>query len=241
MNNGLLTCARYAFSPNYFQYCGPDENKELGGYLSASAQDKGLAEMLGKFGTLHSYLKTIAVANKLQDPFDPRVVEAYWLGNDLLSKVDPQLVYEELTLGQKLTKRLSTNSMKWVLPKINQGARLHHSFHVFNVFMQTGHPTVEHTVETMDQCRIGWGKVIAAGGNKLEVDSQRIKYRDGKLYIEPNVIREIKGVGAIAGKIKVNDMVSYHWGWLCDKITTRQAQNLAKYTQFHLELANETI
>ncbi len=38
-----------------------------------------------------AYLEIIPAAAGLADPVDERVVEAYWLGNDLLERVDPAL------------------------------------------------------------------------------------------------------------------------------------------------------
>src|SRR3990167_9993879 len=84
---GLLTCARYAFAPNYLKYCGPDENRTIFQYCAAQDADAGLRELLEEFGTLYPYLRFIAQANGIADPFDPRVVEAYWVGNRLLEVV----------------------------------------------------------------------------------------------------------------------------------------------------------
>jgi hypothetical protein len=37
------------------------------------------------------------------------------------------------------------------------------------------------------------------------------------------------------------DIVSLHWGWVCDVLTPRQVANLARFTDHHLRLANRTI
>ena len=31
--DGILTCARYAFAPNYYKYCGPDANQGIASYI----------------------------------------------------------------------------------------------------------------------------------------------------------------------------------------------------------------
>ena len=157
---GALTCARYSFAPNYYHYCGPDTGGEFGAYLKEELADQRLLDHLSKFETLYPYLKAIAEANGISDPLDPKVVEAYWVGNSLLEKVTPKALHVALTEKQNLPKRLTKNEMKWLLPKIDRQARLHHSFHVFNVFTRTGHHTVAHTVDSMDQCRIGWGSSV---------------------------------------------------------------------------------
>jgi hydrogenase maturation factor len=251
--SGAFTCARYAFAPNYYQYCGPDTRGEFGEYLKAQVSDGGLVESLSKFESLYPYLNAIAHANGLADPFDPRVVNAYWLGNSLLETISPQDTYLTLKQAQKLSKRLSIKNLNLVLGKIDRHPRLHHSFHVFDVFTQKGHPTLSHTVETMDQCRISWGQIINTKSEvrnpkqiinsnfKIEIKTQKLIYNNGKLSFKP-ITREIMVIEPELGKkLRVGDWVSVHWGFVCDKLNESQVKNLQKYTLHHLRLANGTI
>jgi len=251
--SGVLTCTRYAFAPNYYHYCGPDTRGDLGEYLERELADKGLVEHLTKFETLYPYLRAIAAANSISDPLDQRVVEAYWVGNGLLEKVSERDVFKALTEFQHLPKRLPKKEMRWLLPKIDRRARLHHSFHVFNVFTRTGHHTVKQTVETMDECRVSWGKVISdkrpfdqlrarqATSNKIYIKSQKIGYEKGKMEMRP-AVREVMVLDEpLAKRLKPGDWVSVHWGFVCDRLTEMQVKQLEKYTLHHLKLANETI
>lgn len=186
--DGALVCARYAFAPNLLHYCGPDTNGDFGEYLREEAADLRLLEHIGKFETLYPYLKAIAEANGIADPLDPRVVEAYWVGNSLLEKLTPQDTFVALSEKQHLPRRIPKNELRWLLPKIDKKARLHHSFHVFNVFTRTGHHTVVHTVETMDQCRISWGKVkkqepSTKNQGRIILESQKLMFEEGKLQL----------------------------------------------------------
>ncbi len=241
---GAITCARYAFAPNYYHYCGPDTNGSFGAYVSSSEADPRLEGYLAKFETLYPYLKVIAEANSITDVFDPRVVDAYWVGNSLLNRVTPQKTYTALAFDQQLEKRLSKKELQWLYPKIDQKAKLHHSFHVFNIFTRTGHNMVAHTVDTMDQCRIGWGKITNSNvktrkSNKITVMSQRLVYINGRLqFIETRreVINPIENL-----RLKAGDLVSFHWGYVCEKISQQQMKNLEQLTLHHLALANQTI
>jgi hypothetical protein len=255
-NNGAITCARYAFAPNFYHYCGPETAGVFGDYVAESMADGKLVEYLAQFETLYPYLKSIAMANKINDPLDPLVVEAYWVGNSLLNSVTPRQTFDSLTIGQNLHKRLDEKSKRWLFPKIDRQAKLHHSFHVFNIFTRTGHRMVAHTTETMDQCRIGWGKVI---GNKLpisnvpsnsagrqfpmtkniSINSQRLIYKDGKLQFEACERQVINPIEELT--LKAGDLVSFHWGYVCEKITLVQMKRLEKLTYHHLLLANETL
>jgi hypothetical protein len=236
---GVLTCSRYSFAPNYYHYCGPDTAGAFGDYVNENYSDGKLTEYLTQFETLYPYLVSIARANRIADPFDPRVVEAYWVGNDLLNQLEQKDMYSVLTDGQNLHKRLDKKSLLWLLPKIDQRAKLHHSFHVFNIFTRTGHHTVGHTVETMDQCRIGWGRVKAATGGKIELISQKLVYEQGQLVFKKAIRPVINPVAEFA--LEPDDWVSFHWGFVCDKLKLSQVKWLERLTKYHLKLANETL
>jgi len=85
---GTLRFIRYAFMPNRLRYCGGDDNRTLFEYGVEGASDGGLQPLLRKFSGALPYLQLIARANGLSDPFDARVVEAYWIGNELLEGVE---------------------------------------------------------------------------------------------------------------------------------------------------------
>ena len=45
-----------------------------------------MKSLIEKFNTLRPYLELIAKSNGIKDIFDDRVVQAYWIGNELLDK-----------------------------------------------------------------------------------------------------------------------------------------------------------
>ena len=92
----LLRCSRYAFGPNRLHYCGPNASNQVYAYMNENIEDLGLRSILEKFKTLYPYLRHIAQANGIKDPFDPRVVEAYWVGNALLDTVPKKKFYHFL-------------------------------------------------------------------------------------------------------------------------------------------------
>jgi hypothetical protein len=54
------------------------------------------------------------------------------------------------------------------------------------------------------------------------------------------VMRQIDGRGFVDGA-RIGDLVSIHWGWACEVLTSDQHQRLERYTRHHLAIANETI
>ena len=237
---GSLRFVRYAFMPNRLRYCGGDENRTLFEYGTEHVVEGGLDPLLRRFTGALPYLQLIARANAIADPFDDRVVEAYWLGNELLAGVEVRQLYE--ALEERFGKQLQGRTRAWVLGKAPAGARPHHNFHVFDIHSRVGQ--LENTLETMDQCRVSWGRVVTVDGPELVVERQRLVLAEGKLALGPaemaRVVRQIEGRGftdaAVAG-----DWVSLHWDWVCEVLTPRQQANLARATRDHLEIANQTI
>lgn len=159
-SKGLLLCARYSSAPNFFGYCGPEENSSLIDHLKDKVADSEVEMILSQFDTLYSYLKLISTENKILDPFDQKVVEAYWIGNSLLDNISNRdyayLLQEELDLERKM-ERIKFRRVKAKI--LSKKFYPHHAFHVFNIFKRTGHVNSNYTLDTMDQCRISFGKL----------------------------------------------------------------------------------
>ena len=241
---GILRCSRYAFGPNRLHYCGPDKSSEIKDYINDEASDGGLTQLLKQFETMYPYLVHIATANNIRDPLDGRVVEAYWVGNDLLDRVAKQDFYLHLLDGLGLKKKLGTKNFSIVETKIGQGAVPHHSFHVLDIWKRTGHVERDHTVESMDACRISWGMVTSVVGPFVSVSSEPLLYVCGKLMLGASATRKLTRhleAEYDIEQLKVGDMVSIHWGVICEILTPRQVASLRKYTLRHIALANLTI
>jgi hypothetical protein len=103
---------------------------------------------------------------------------------------------------------------------------------------------VDHVFETMEQCRIRWGRVTSVQGPELVVDVQPLKLEAGKLVLgapgEETIRRWVDGKGFV-DDVLPGEWVSIHWGWACDRLTSSQRQRLERYTRWHLELCNQTL
>lgn len=241
--DGILQCSRYAFGPNRLHYCGPDSNSQLYANIKESAVDPDLTRILSQFETMYPYLRHIAAANHVQDPLDARCVEAYWIGNELLDHVDKQLFYEHLVDGLGLKKKLG-KSFAIVEDKVGLGAVPHHSFHVLDIWQRTGRVEREHTLESMDDCLVSTGVVESVSGPFISVARVPLLYENRKLLLGAPVTRryarKLESDYEIE-QLKQGDIVTIHWGVICERISARQAAMLRKYTQHHITLANLTI
>lgn len=240
--DGVARCSRYSLGPNRLHLCGPDLNRELLAYLGEHTSDDGLANILKQFKTLYPYLQQIAHANQIKDPFDPRVVEAYWLGNSLLDAIPQKTYYRHLADNLQIKKMSRRRQVDQLKDKLAHGALMHHSFHVLNIWRRTGHHDVEHTPDTMDKCCVTWGKVLKVSGPILTVSRQPITKDNGRLLFAParrqKITRRLEDT-SLLDEIKAGDYVSLHWDTPCEIITAEQVANLKKYTNLSLQLANQ--
>jgi hypothetical protein len=84
--DGLELAARFSASPNSLCYCGKKTFfKAFMQYLK-NKQTKNLENEMKKFKAHYEYLKLISSENNLP-LFDKKVVEAFWIGNELLENV----------------------------------------------------------------------------------------------------------------------------------------------------------
>ena len=243
MTAGPLLFARYAYPPNALGYCGADETRTLLEYGAAGASDGGLAELARTFEGAWPYLTLIASANAIADPLDPRVVEAYWVGNRLLRQV-PQAALAR-HLEERFAGRIG-RSWRGLLDAVGPGAVPHHSFHVFAVYpwlglMRTG--VVEQPLHVLDQCRTTPAVVRSVDGDRLRVLARGLVWDGRTLRLGPASAREVRwrddGL-SLVGTVEPGDWVSIHWDFVCDRLTRRAAATLEAVTRRVLASVNAT-
>ncbi|MBI3366735.1 hypothetical protein HY041_03855 [Candidatus Roizmanbacteria bacterium] len=240
---GLLLCARYSVAPNFFGYCGPDENLNLIDHLKDNVADREVTSILSEFETLFQYLTFIATENKIKDPFNRNVVEAYWLGNPLLQKASNfdylALLREKLDLEKKIGDKKFYHIKRKVL---SSHFYPHHSFHVFNIFKRTGHDPSIHTLDTMDACRIGWGRIKKLQLSNIIVETKSLEMKNKLLrfgYLKEKELQVNYKGKSFLRNLKIGNWVSFHWGFICDILTSQQIRNLTFYTQQAINFFNQ--
>lgn len=241
MSHGPLLFARYAYPPNSLGYCGADETRTLLEYGAARASDGGLAELARTFEGAWPYLTLIASANEIADPLDPRVVEAYWVGNGLLRRVRPDALARHV--ADRFAGRIG-RSWRGLLGAVGAGAVPHHAFHVFAVYpwlglMRTG--IVEEPLHVLDQCRTTPAVVQSVDGDRLLVLAPRLVWDGRTLELGDWASREVRwrndGLSLVADA-RPGDLVSIHWDFVCDRLTPHAAATLARVTRTVLDAVN---
>lgn len=238
---GLRLFARYAYPPNELGYCGGPDHAALLDYGTAQAVDRGLRQLaLGFYGPL-PYLTCIAGAAGAEDLYDRRVVEAYWVGNELLERAD--MADFGRILEQQFRGRAGA---LWgrLAEQIPAGAVAHHSFHVLGVYpwmglLKAGH--VDDPLSQMDRCRVRWGQVLETVVDRAVVRYRPLAWTGTDLVLgEPRVEEftvAVDGAGFVLD-LEPGDWVSMHWHWVCDRLDRRQLANLRHYSRLQLDVVN---
>jgi hypothetical protein len=235
--SGLRTAIIYGLMPNSLGYCGPQEKKDRSAlleYLSGKGSRAKVLPTAKKFEGAYHYYRLIAQKNNIKDPFDERVVEAYWTGNRMLEKVSApdlkKMVVENFASPGLLSAREAARRAE-LIPK---NAKPHHSFHVLIFGTITGRIDLDNVI-LKDICRIGWGKVIKLDiqglKSKVIVRYEPLVLKNKKIKLGKAIKKEISWDRKIVPKVKVGDWVSFHWGKLAEILTKEKVLNLKKYTQ----------
>jgi len=241
MSDGALTFARFAWPPNLLGYCGPSgdalfEALATGSSAPASSAAPG-------FAGAWPYLEVIAASAGIDDPLDRRVVEAYWIGNELLTRIDTT------RLGADLDARFrGPTGMAWdrVAGTIGHGAIPHHAFHVFVVYPWAGMlkagPT-EPALHVLTRCAIRTGRVAALDGDRALVSVRTLTW-DGERFgdgPETDDWYRIGSDGVTTADVAVGDRVAVHWDWVCERLDRMRERRLTRWTDHARRLGERVL
>jgi hypothetical protein len=243
--DGAQLFVRYAYPPNSRGSCGPPDSDALLHYGQTGITDQGLRELAKGFAGAYPYLELIAGSTGIPDPLDRRVVEAYWVGNSLLDTVGIR------NMGNSMEDRFRARTgqqFPHLVEGVLAGGVPHHSFHVFEIYPWLGLLRDERRYATalnvLDRCRIRWGQVRGIAGDEAVVSSPQLVWNGTFLSVGAPVVETAKFAVAGTGfveQLKVGDVVSLHWDWVCDVLTPRGLRQLQHFTARHLEIANKGV
>jgi len=229
--SGLKTAGLYSFPPQRFGLCGMAREKaDLLGMLIEN-KIENLRKVLKTFQGAFLYYSLIAKENKIKDPFDKRVVRAYWIGNNFLEKV------RVAKLREMVAKDFKKPKLAKILP---ENSIANHSFHVL-----VAGPIQKDLILTegmKDLCKVSWGRVLEILDNKLNIKSLIVEYqpllKEKEWFLGSPIKRKIFYHKKILPKIKIGDFVSFHWDFAIEKLSKKDLENLEKYTKISIRIAN---
>ncbi len=207
--SGLQLLARFSLPPNGLGLCGKEKITSQLSQCITQGHCQSVTQAIPGFKTQLPYLQTIAdVTGK--DPLDYQVVEAYWLGNDLLNefRLEHYQVFlhhlQELHLPDFYIHSFTSLQPSFFIP-----------FHLYSVRVLNQLPqTTPQMQRQMDKCMISCKKVTAA------------MIKNGQCNVEYNPT------------IKVGDTGAMHWDVVVKILTPQEINHLSFWTTRVLALAN---
>jgi hypothetical protein len=239
---GPVLFARYAYPPNALGYCGPEEPSALLEMATRQGPVADLARLAARFEGAWPYLQLIAASNRIADPLDPRVVQAYWIGNELVTRIPASALAR--SLSDRFEERAGTR-MRPVVASAWMGVP-QHNLHVFAVYPWLGllRAGMEGPpLEVLDRCRIRLGRVEAVEGDTVAVLERPLLFEGSRLVQGPwqrgRARCRLGDLGPVRA-LRPGDLVALHWDWVCDRLSADQAGWLAACDRRNLAAVNAT-
>jgi hypothetical protein len=239
-DKGLRLASRFSSITNRLRYCGPkDAYKDFYLLLSGKKYDrKKITEHFIKYEGLYVYFKALSEKHNL-DIFDYRVVEAYWLGNELLDGFSRDELRDILN---GLTQRgLPKEYAETLSVKLPFNMNPHHSFNVLFVGVGKTTGSVPTNLLTMNKCSISVGKVHEITQRQLVVSVNPLVMHEELLSYGKPEIQYVEHDELFTPKLKKGDMVALHWDFACKILEDKEADNIVKYTQKNIESLNAAL
>ena len=236
---GIRIAALYGFYPHRLGFCRLQKNsakKTLLDYLSGEKiSEQKIRKVLETFKGSFFYYKLIAKSNGIEDPFEEKVVKAYWIGNQLLERVPidslRKMIIKEFSGPGFLLKEIAEKKASGV----PLTSKAHHSFHVLVIGSVSGRLVLKGNL--LDICRIGWGRVIGYEKKKTEniyrviIEYQPLQERKKKYYLGKPIHKIVFWDKKFIPEIKIGDRIATHWNYIVQVLGIKDLVNLEKYTQ----------
>lgn len=222
--HALQLCSGFAYSPNSLGYCGTKAAQDAFRNCLTRNECGRVESEIKHFLVLYPYLKTIAQATGY-DEFSPEVIEAYWLGGDLLKKVTVDDYFNLIEnfkaqgVPSFLLHEMEKNIPKQFIPI--------HLFNILHVGVGRATMSVPFTLNSINNCMIRWGKVIEVDDDRATVKLVHLNenYQLTKKKIPQSVDQ------SLCGTILKNDTVLAHWGSVVKKSSSTEIQSLLYWTK----------
>jgi hypothetical protein len=241
--SGLRLAITYGFPPSKLGFCGPKNNQSLQVLAKFMAGQNSLAPevraILSQFKAAYHYYQLIARTNQITDPFNQKVVAAYWLGNKLLDQVPASAFKKTIISSFSEPGLLEKKATQKIIKNLPENIKPHHSAHVFFIGSITG--VIKFDLKVRNQCLVKWGQVKKIGPQELTIAYRPLKKTDGQYYFDKIQQGEIKWERPWLSAVKTGGWVSFHWGRACQVISESEKNRLRKYTTINLQAVNSSV
>lgn len=236
MKDGLDLAIRFSYRVNHLRYCGPKEAEEaFTAYLERKEHPQHVKECLRRFEGLLPYLDAIAKKHH-KDLFDYEVIEAYWVGNELL---EGWTTKELCGILDALEKRgLPPSHVKEKKKQLIEGMFPHHAWNVFFVGVGKITGAVPTTLMNMNKCRPSWGTVLEVKEDTLKVRMNEVIFQNKLFLLGKETENDASYLPSMLKEVKPGDAVALHWGFAGLILSKEQQEQLEQYTRRLLSILN---
>ena len=223
----LQLASRFSLAPNSLGYCGKNTATQRFITCIQSGHCQLVEDELRKFIVLHPYYKTIAKIAK-QPLFSYKVIESYWIGNDLLTKAKPE--HYDILLEAFQTQGVP----EWFVAELRQNRPSffipNHLFQVLYIGVGKASGAVPFNISSINNCMVRWGYVKEINRSHLTVLLNSLKKR-GRRYELVKKRTRLKIDTKIIDQIKLGDCVGVHWQMVVKKLNKAEENKLEFWTK----------
>jgi hypothetical protein len=236
-DKGLDLACRFSCQTNRLRYCGPkDAYIDFYKLFKGEKYDREKVRVhFKRYEGLYVYLSFMS--KKLgKEMLDYEIIEAYWLGNGLLS----EFTKEDLkNMVLQLAERgLPVEYAKKIAEKIPDGMNPHHSFNVLFVGVGKTTGSVPTNLLTMNKCCILTGKVLEIKKETLIVGIEPLILSRSKMVYGKIELQHVEYVKEMLPGLKTGDYVGVHWDFASKILTRSEIANVKRYTQENIDALN---
>jgi hypothetical protein len=222
---GVQLASRYAYPTTKLGYCGPQRLSETIYTCAKHGRCADVRELLLGYEALPIYLGLIARTHGL-DPLDLRVVEAFWLGNELSSSIGTEKIrdaFEPLMRVEFYRKRLGPR-----FDSFPDNCRPTHSFHVLLLGSVTG--VLDESISSINSCLVRKG---ALGKDGVEMEC--LQEKDGRMVIGKETVSDARMDFVDASD---DDRISFHWNHAVQVLDYKRVREHTRDLEHHLRIRN---
>lgn len=238
----LQLCSRFALIPNQLGYCGHDSAPAKFHGCILNGDCEGVRDEITKFIVLYPYLKTIGEAVQ-KDWYDYDVIEAYWLGSDLLKKIKSK--HYDLLLDNLEAQGVPDFLISEMRNKRPYKFIPLHLFNILHVGVgRASHEVVPFNLDSINNCMVRWGEIIELNqGGKQEYKAKiklngLIRNAEGKYELKRSIL-EFPYINNHFESLSVGDVVAVHWKWVVKKLKLFEVENLSEWTTRLVDTINK--
>lgn len=226
--------SRFTLPPNSLGYCGKNSAPEKFKSCVINGKCKGVEDELKNFIVLYPYLRTISRITGLPK-FSYKVIESYWLGNDISRKAKQKDYPTLLNFFAKqgvpiwLIDELRSKKPKKFIPT--------HLFQVLHVGVGRASGSVPYNMETINNCMIRWGEVLRVNKKTATVKLNSLKKVKGAFQLT-FITETFPFVPGFVPNMKRGDIVTAHWKRIVKILTEEEIEKISYWTYEVLKVVN---